>query len=57
MSDFFVKDGGYIIKNGRGWTLYSKDGEALFTGKTRVSCFRYANENGIKVGCFQHGGN
>lgn len=45
-----------VVKDGNRWTLYNKDGKAVFTGKTRVSCFRYAHENGIEVKSYQHGG-
>ena len=45
-----------VKKNGKRWTLYDGNGGELFTGKTRVSCFRYAFEHGLEIRAYQHGG-
>lgn len=45
-----------VLKNGKKWSVVHENGEVVFTGKTRVSCFRYAAENNLKITAHQHGG-
>ena len=44
-----------IAKNGRKWNIV-QDGTVVYTGKSRVECFRWAYTNGIKITAYQHGG-
>lgn len=44
-----------VSKNGSKWTVYLQDGTAVFTGKTRKSCFMFAYENGLRITSYQHG--
>ena len=46
-----------IIKFGKKWAVVDPvDGAVMFTGRTRVSCFRFAYENGLDIEWYQHGG-
>lgn len=45
-----------VVKDGKKWVVILEDGSVAFTGKTRVSCFRFAQENGLKITQIQHGG-
>ena len=45
-----------IVKNGSKWSIITDNGDFLFTGKTRVSCFKYAHANGWNIKEYQHGG-
>lgn len=44
-----------IAKNGRKWSVVLDNGEVVFNGKTRISCFNYAHENGLEIISYQHG--
>ena len=47
-----------VLKSGKKWVVVLKDdGTIAFTGKTRVSCFRWCYENNLEIVCYQHGGN
>ena len=44
-----------VFKSGRKWIVVVEDGITVYKGKTRVSCFRWAYDNGYKVIEYQHG--
>lgn len=46
-----------VIKSGSKWAIVDTNGNVIYKGKTRVSCFRWAHANGYKVTEYQHGGN
>jgi hypothetical protein len=45
-----------IEKLGRKWIVVLEDGSRVYTGNTRVGCFRYCTENNLKITEYQHGG-
>lgn len=45
-----------VMKNGKHWSIYeAENGELLFTGKTRVECFREIMKQNMKLVEYQHG--
>lgn len=44
-----------VKKKGSKWAVIDEKGTELFIGKTRVSCFRYAFNNGLEITSYQHG--
>ena len=44
-------------KDGKKWGVILENGELVFVGKTRVSCFKYASEKALQITEYGHGGN
>ena len=46
-----------VYKNGKKWMIILENGDIAFIGKTRKSCFRYAESNNLTITEYQHGVN
>lgn len=42
-----------VEKRGKKWAVVA-DNKELYIGKTRVSCFKYAHQNGLVITAYTH---